>query len=240
MQHDILETFGGIDWASDTNELCIVDGRGAVTARLNAPADAAGIRRLIAELERYSVMRVAIERPDGRVVDVLLAAGLQVVVIPPRQVKHLRACYAQAGNKDDRFDAFVLADTVRTDAHQLTPLTADSAQTTALRSMVRARTDLVATRVALCNQLRAHLWIVYPAVIGLFADLDSPISLTFLASFPCADKAAWLDRRRLGAWLAARRYSGPVPTQTLLDRLRSGPQGLAGAPGAAAAHTTLA
>jgi hypothetical protein len=34
--------------------------------------------------------RVAIERPDGPVVAVLLAAGLEVVVIPGRQVKALR------------------------------------------------------------------------------------------------------------------------------------------------------
>ena len=58
---------------------------------------------------------VAIERPDGPVVDTLLDAGVTVVVISPNQVKNLRARYGSAGNKDDRFDAFVLADTLRTD-----------------------------------------------------------------------------------------------------------------------------
>jgi transposase len=61
------------------------------------------------------VAQVAIERPDGPVVEALLAAGLEVVVIPPRQVKHLRSRYGCAGNKDDRFDAYVLADVVRCD-----------------------------------------------------------------------------------------------------------------------------
>jgi hypothetical protein len=55
-----------------------------------------------------------IERPDRLVVDGLLEAGLTVVVISPNQLKNPRSRYGQAGNKDDRFDAFVLADTLRT------------------------------------------------------------------------------------------------------------------------------
>jgi hypothetical protein len=39
----------------------------------------------------------------------------RVVMISPNQLKNLRSRYGQAGNKDDRFDAFVLADTLRTD-----------------------------------------------------------------------------------------------------------------------------
>lgn len=240
MQHDILAPTAGVDWAVDTNELCIIDPHGGVLLRLNTACDAAGIRRLVRELERHTVTRVAIERPDGPVVDALLSAGLQVVVIPPRQVKHLRARYGAAGNKDDRFDAYVLADVLRTDGHRLTPLTPDSPQTVALRCAVRARTDLVQTRVALCNQLRAHLRVVFPAAVGLFADLDSPISLAFLTRFLTADKAAWLGHRRLGAWLAANGYCGRQPASLLLQRLQTAPDGLSGDPGAAAGHTTLA
>jgi transposase len=173
-------------------------------------------------------------------VDALLAAGLEVVVITPRQVKHLRARYGAAGNKDDRFDAYVLADVLRTDGHRLVALAPDSAQTVALRTAVRARTDLVDARIALCNQLRAHLRIVFPAVVGLFADLDSPISLAFLTRFPTTDKAAWLGERRLGAWLAANGYCGRQPAHLLLARLHDGPAGLTGDPAAATAHTTLA
>jgi hypothetical protein len=44
-----------------------------------------------------------------------LAAGLTVLVISPNRVRGLRSRYGSAGNKDDWFDAFVLADTVRTD-----------------------------------------------------------------------------------------------------------------------------
>lgn len=240
MQDDTPASTGGVDWATDTNEQCVIDATGAVVVRRTTTCDAAGIRRLVEAFVDHGVDRVAIERPDGPVVDALLAAGLDVVVVTPRQVKHLRARYGAAGNKDDRFDAYVLADVLRTDGHRLMSLTPDTAQTLALRSAVRARTDLVEARVAVCNQLRAHLRGVFPAVVGLFADLDSPISLAFVARFPTVDRAAWLSHRRLGAWLAAQGYCGRTPTRVLLERLESGPHGLTGSPAAAAAHTTLA
>ena len=67
-------------------------------------------------------------------VETLLAAGLTVFVIPPGQVKNLRSRYGSAGNKDDRFDAYVLADTVRTDGRGCGPWSATADQTTTLRS----------------------------------------------------------------------------------------------------------
>jgi transposase len=230
----------GVDWATDSNALCVVDHDGQVLRELVAAADAAGTRRLLGELRRHGVTQVAIERPDGPVVEALLAPGKSVVVVPPRQVRHLRARYGQAGNKHDRFDAFVLADVLRTDHRRLQPLHPDSPQTVALRTTVRARTDLVEARVALCNQLRAHLRVVFPGAVGLFADLDAPVSLAFLARFPSADAAAWLTHRRLAAWLAANRYGGRTPVAVLLARLHGAPAGLAGEPGHAAAATTLA
>ena len=109
----------------------------------------------------------------GRWWTTLLEAEITVVVISPNQVKNLRGRYGSAGNKDDRFDAFVLADTLRTDRARLVPLTRDSDATIALRRTCRARKDLVAHRVAAANQLRAHLHNVFPGAVGLFADLDS-------------------------------------------------------------------
>lgn len=230
----------GIDWATDTNELCIVDAAGDIVHRSTTTMDAAGIRRLITQLDGHGVVAVAIERPDGPVVDALFDADIQVVVITPRQIKNMRSRYGAAGNKDDRFDAFVLADVLRTDAARLTPLHRDTQATVALRQTVRARTDLVEARVALCNQLRAHLNNVFPGAVGLFCDLDSPISLTFLTRFPTADKAAWLSHRRLGAWLAANHYSGRTKTAVLLARLQDAPAGVTGDHGDTAGRTTLA
>jgi transposase len=174
------------------------------------------------------------------VVDTLLAAGLTVVVISPNQLKNLRGRYGSAGNKDDRFDAYVLADTLRTDRARLRPLTPDSPTTIALRAACRARKDLVAHRVALANQLRAHLQRVFPGAVGLFAELDSPISPRFLARFDCQDRADWLSARRLGAWLRSVGYCGRMDPEVLHARLVTAPHGATGEHGAANAHVTRA
>jgi transposase len=174
-------------------------------------------------------------------VDALLAAGLTVVVITSRQVKNLRSRYGSAGAKDDRFDAFVLADVLRTDRARLRPLVLDSPATLALRSAVRARRDLVAHRVAACNQLRAHLDASFPAGTRLFAELDSRISLAFLTRFGSQDAAGALGEGDLAAWLKTLPHRGKAAgPEQLLARLRAAPAGATGAEGAARAAVTSA
>ena len=142
----------GVDWACEDHAVAVVDDCGREIARRTVVHSAEGLRDLLGLLGRYGVQEVAIERPDGPVVEALLEAGTTVVVISPNQVKNLRGRYGSAGHKDDRFDAFVLADTLRTDRARLVPLTPDSDATVALRRMCRARKDLVGHRVAATNQ----------------------------------------------------------------------------------------
>ncbi|AMC73375.1 transposase [Mycobacterium tuberculosis] len=101
--------------------MSIVDARGREVRRATIEHNAAGLRELLELLSRAGAREVAIERPDGPVVDTLLEAGITVVVISPNQLKNLRGRYGSAGNKDDRFDAFVLADTLRTDRSGCAP-----------------------------------------------------------------------------------------------------------------------
>jgi transposase len=230
----------GIDWASADHAVAVVDAAGVVLERFTVAHRAADLRRLATRLRQAGVVEVAIERPDGPVVEALLDAGFTVFVIAPNQIKHLRSRYGQAGNKDDRFDAFVLADVLRTDRGRLRPLTRDSEQTITLRMGVRARGDLVATRVALGNQLRAHLQITLPGTIGLFRDIDSDITLAFLRRFPSQDKADWLSPARLGHWLRAQHYNHLGNLDRLWAHLNDAPRGTTGAEAAARAHITLA
>lgn len=230
----------GIDWARDDHAVCIVDGRGREIARTMIEHTAAGLGALIKFLGRHGVDEVAIERPDGPVIDTLLDAGLTVVVISPNQVKNLRGRYGSAGNKDDRFDAFVLADTLRTDRARLRPLVPDTEPTIALRRACRARKDLVSHRVAAANQLRAHLRNVFPGAVGLFAELDSEISLAFLTRFDTQDRADWLTTKRLNDWLAKVGYSGRTDPAVLHQRLLDAPRGATGTHATSQAHITAA
>src|SRR6202142_1050288 len=88
-----------------------------------------------------------------------------------------RARFRASGGKSDQFDAFVICELARTDSHRFRVLEPDSDQTKALKALTRAREDLVAARVALANQLRSELDRFWPGPVGLFAALDSPISL---------------------------------------------------------------
>ncbi len=231
---------GGLDWARDDHAVSVVDARGREVVRHSVEHSAAGLAELVDVLTRAKVREVAIERPDGPVVQALLDAALTVVVISPNQVKNLRGRYGSAGNKDDRFDAFVLADTLRTDRARLRLLTPDSEATVALRRACRARKDLVSHRVAVTNQLRAHLSNAFPGAVGLFADIDSPISLAFLARFDTQDRADWLSPKRLGAWLSSVGYCGRVDPAVLHARLAAAPCGATGEHGTAQAHITRA
>lgn len=230
----------GIDWARDDHAVAIVDGQGRQVHRNTVEHSWAGLRELVAMLTRFGATEVAIERPDGPVVDALLAAGVTVVVISPNQLKNLRGRYGSAGNKDDRFDAFVLADTLRTDRARLRPLVPNGPATVALRATCRVRKELVIHRVAVANQLREHLKGVFPGALGLFENLDSPISLKFLTRFDCQDRADWLTPKRLGTWLTSVRYTGRTDPATLHARLTAAPRGAVGEHGAAHAHITRA
>jgi len=230
----------GVDWASEDHAASVVDHRGHQIARKTVEHTAAGLRALVNFLGKHGVGEVAIERGDGPVVDALLDADLTVVVISPNRLKNLRSRYGSAGNKDDRFDAYVLADTLRTDRTRLRPLTHDSEASKTLRATVRVRRELVKHRVALCNQLRAHLQAAFPGAVGLFRDLDSQISLTFLARFDSQERADWLSIKRLAAWLSSVGYCGRKDPADLFAHLQTAPRGPVGPDGAARAHVTRA
>lgn len=229
---------GGIDWSWERHAVCIVDDRGDVVERFDVAHDGPGLADLIRRMRRAGVTRVGIERGDGPVVEALLAGGLEVVVISSRQVKALRLRYGSAGNKDDRFDAFVLADVLRSDGHRLQSLRPDGPETRGLKALVRARKDLIGHRIAMANQLRANLLTAFPGAVGLFAAIDSPISLAFLTRFPTATRAGWLSELRMAAWLRGTGYSGRQTPAQLMEHLRTAPAGLTGAAEAGCAIVT--
>lgn len=231
--------FAGIDWASALHAVCVVDVEGEVLERFEFAHGAAAIGDMIRRLKRAKVSGVAIERGDGPVVEALMDAGVAVFVVPPRQVKALRERYGSAGNKDDRFDAYLLADTLRCDGRRWRPLREDSEVTKALRALCRSRKDLVEVRVGVVNQLRANLELAFPGGIGLFSKPDSAITLCFLRRFPTATKAAWLSPKRMAGWLESVGYNGGIAAAVLHGRLVAAAPGLRGIEGEARGQITL-
>lgn len=140
------ESFGGIDWATDEHAVCVVDTAGKLQDEFIVSHTDCGLRDPCRRLARNSVRRVAIERPDGSVVDTLMEAGFEVVVVVSRSVKAFRQRYTTSGSKSDGSDAFVLADCLRSDGHRWPSLQPDTPATVTLRAHVRARRDLVKAR----------------------------------------------------------------------------------------------
>jgi len=218
----------GLDWASRTHAVCVIDDTGGIRARFEIPNTGKSFAGLVRRLVKLHVAGVAIERPDGPLVEALLEAGLTVHMVPPSMLKAVRARYGAAGAKSDPGDAFVLADLLRTDHHRLAPLTPDSSATKGLRALTRVRKDLVETRVALCNQLLAQLGVCFPGANGLFGDLHSGVADAFLRRYPTAAKAASLTEARLRAFLRRIHYCGRTPVAELLRRIKEAPPAVLG------------
>jgi transposase len=220
--------FTGIDWAAETHAVCVLDSAGKIAAQFTIEHSADGIAVLLRRLARYrqpGSMPVAIERPDGRLVDLLLEAGHPVVPVKPNAIKAWRDGEVPSGAKSDTADAAVIADYLRVRARKLRVLEPYSDQTLALRTVVRTRGDMVEMRVAAANQLSALLDAHWPGAKAIFADVESPISLEFLTRYPTPAAAAHLGEKRMAAFLIKHGYSGRRPAAELLARLRSAPAG---------------
>ena len=217
----------GIDWASRAHELCVVDEEGAVIERFGFAHSERGISSALERLARLGhadQLPVAIERPDGLLVDRLLRAGHPVVPIHPNAFHAARPRWEGAGSKSDPGDAYRLADLLRTDRHRLRVLRPLDQATRELQALVRLRDDHVAARVAATNQLAALLGEHWPGAAALFARLDSEIALSFLDRYPTPQSTARLGEARLASFLRRHSYSGRRSAAELLTRLRQAPR----------------
>lgn len=225
-----MSIFVGLDWGGSSHAVCILDAAGGSLEHFAVVHDRDGLDHLVACLRRHGPpgqTPIAIERPGGLLVDVLVEAGFRVTPIHPNIVKACRPRYRAVAAKSDPGDAFILADILRTDGHRLTPLKPQSDAVKALRALVRGRDDLVATRLVLANQLRALLESFWPGAARLFADIASPIALAFLQRYPAPETAHRLGEKRMAAFLAQNQYCGRRAAADLLARLRAAPSGIA-------------
>ena len=220
--------FAGIDWASETHSLCVVDPAGAIRVACSFDHTAEGIAEAIRRLDRLGArdqLPIAIERPSGLLVDVLVDAGFPIVPIHPNVLKATRPRYSAALGKADPSDAYIAADVLRTDGHRFRLLRGPSEHTRALRAVVRTRDDLVATRTQIANQLRALLDSFWPGPLSMFSEIESWICLKFLEEFPSPAAAVRLGENRLQRFLTRNGYSGRKSASELLARLRLAPAG---------------
>jgi Transposase len=101
-----VERCAGLDWAKDAHQMCVLEGDGEPLLQRSFTHDERDLDGLCELLVESEVKRVAIERPDGVLVERLLEAGLIVLPIHPNQLKAARPRFRASGGKSDSFDAF--------------------------------------------------------------------------------------------------------------------------------------
>jgi hypothetical protein len=223
----------GDDWASDHHDVELMDaaGRTLARARLAAGADGmAGLHALIgAQLAGdadpdAAVVRVGIETSQGLWVGALVAAGYEVFGVNPVQAAAYRQRHRVSGAKSDVTDAHLLADLVRTDAHQLRPVAADSAEAAAVKVVARLHKTLIWERTRQVTRLAAQLAGFFPAALAAYEGLglDSSDVLELLARAPDPGSAARLSTAQVDAALKrARRHDRAGKTAAIRAALRS-------------------
>jgi len=198
----------GVDWASDHHDVCIVDADGTVRWRKRIGHDPEGIallRAAIADIEPDPAqVAVAVETSHGLLVSALVEAGYVVYPINPKAAERFRDRRKPSGGKNDRLDAEVLAQAVRTDRASLRPLLPDSPLAVEIATLARDRHALVREQTRLTNQLRSALNEYFPAALIAF-DLGADSTLAFLARYPTPAAAAKLSAFQIASFLRARR-----------------------------------
>src|SRR5881296_3109691 len=141
--------YAGIDWATEKHDVLVADEDGSEVLAGTFAHDESDVTSLCRTLVRLEVVLVAIERPDGLLVERLLDAGLQVLPLHPNKVAAARDRFRVSRGKSDRFDAFVLCELARTDHHRFRVLEPHSDATQAIRALTREPEDLVAARTGI-------------------------------------------------------------------------------------------
>jgi transposase len=234
--------FVGIDWASVEHEVCMIDAEGKIIETRSFKHSGDGLAELCAWMLKagpVSETAAAIEVPHGSVVETLLDRGFAVFSLNPKQLDRFRDRFTVAGAKDDRLDAQVLSDSLRTDGHLFRQLSVLPAATIELREWSRIHDELQDERTALVNQMRAQFARFYPAFLDVAPDPGEDFAIRL---FECIGdpKSAHTARRCDVRKILAKHRIRRLDADKTLELLRQNPVFSApGTAGAAKAHLAL-
>lgn len=189
----------GVDWADEFHQLWVGDPQGKKVAEMKIEQSPKGL----SELGRWLYERkaegielwAAIEKPQGRIVDFLLDHAVVVYPVNPKALDRARDRFRMSQSKSDGFDAYVLAEFLRTDHVHLRALKPDSEQAQELKMLTRDHHRLGRHKTRLLNQIEVTLKEYYPRPLEVFSDLESKIALDFLERYPTPRALSELTRR---------------------------------------------
>ncbi|MBN1459831.1 MAG: IS110 family transposase [Armatimonadetes bacterium] len=236
--------FVGVDWATEEHQVCALDPDGKILGERSFAHSGDGLAAMVTWLDGLSErclgsVAVAIEVPHGAVVETLLERGSQVFAINPKQLDRFRDRFSLPGAKDDRRDAYVLADSLRTDAHCFRHLKVEEPVVIQLREWSRMLDELQEERTRAGNRLREQLRRYYPEYIDLAPDVCETWFLAMWRCIPTPDAARRATTRVVERILRQHRIRRLSASQ-VLQTLRAKPVSVApGTIEAATGHIRL-
>ena len=141
----------------------------------------------------------------GAVVATLMEQGLAVYAVNPKQLDRFRDRHTVAGAKDDRRDAWVLADSLRTDAGAFHRVEVDDPILVQLRELVHVEETLQIDVGRLTNRLRDQVHRIQPALLALCPAAAAPWFWTLWEQAPTLTAQRELSHAAIRALLQARR-----------------------------------
>lgn len=236
--------FAGIDWGSEKHRVCLMNRDGHILAERWIEHNGDSLAELTAWLRREtsdapSLLAAALEIPRGAMVETLLEHGFAVFSINPKQLDRFRDRYSPAGAKDDRRDAFVLADSLRTDRHCFRTVRLHDPVLIRLRELSRLDDELAQEQNRAINRLREQFHRFFPQLLQLCECADEPWLWTLFEWAPSPLRAARLTEARIARLLQQQRIRRITAAQVRMA-LKTKPLTLApGAAEAAAEHALL-
>lgn len=218
--------FAGVDLGDERFQVCPMDQVGEATEQRSFSHDGEGIAEAIGWAKEVAgpgrTVAVAIESPRGAVVAGLLEAGFEVFSINPKQLDRFRDRFTVAGAKDDRLDARVLADSLRTDRRAFRRLSAELAWLVRMRQASRMEDELKEDYRRSANRLRAVLHDYHVELLALLPSADEPWFWDLVSLAPTPELGARLSPKRVEKFLREHRIRR-ITAQEVVDRLHRPP-----------------
>ena len=191
--------YAGVDIAKMDHVIGAVDETGAEVAKpMRFKNSEAGFERCVAWLESVAESEddvfVAMEATGQywmACFACLTAAGYRVCVVNPMQVHAMRKLKSLSGVKNDRIDAWLIAETLRQGDYDETRLATDEVQ--ALKQLTRYHQSLKQELATVKTQAICVLDAYFPEYAGLFSDIFGTASLKVLAECPTPSE---VERKR--------------------------------------------
>jgi transposase len=213
---DMFQWYLGIDWGSEAHQFCLVDSRGEIceerTVAHTTRAVHEALQRVLARTGgTAAAIAVGLEMTRGVLVDTVLEQGFSVFGANPKQVDRFRDRFTAAGAKDDRRDAHVVADALRTDPRAFRAIRSEDPAVLPLRELSRMLEELQVQEGRLANRLREQLYRVHAPWLTLSPAANDPWLWAILRETPQPDAWAQLPRRRIAATLREHRIRRWTP-----------------------------